>query len=224
MLHMYLITFYYIFFREYKSSSNKPALLIQLRIYTVIRTRGFNKISQLKRCANYFECEREKVYFKFEKEFRRIITWLAFRDNMYRDRLYIVQCILVDASFAGSATKYDCRKKLGEAPKSAGNRGSRSAEFERSLTRNLNYSLRKSVSTSNTLAPIEYPWGIRQTFQPITKPPCTPGTMDNTFRATPQRQLTSSLNRRYKDSCDEDSNISSFKLGKLVLPQLHSNA
>lgn len=33
----------------------------------------------------------------------------------------------------------------------------------RSLTRNLNYSLRKSVSTFNTLAPIGYPWGIRRT-------------------------------------------------------------
>ncbi|KAL0100799.1 hypothetical protein PUN28_019287 [Cardiocondyla obscurior] len=66
-------------------------------------------------------------------------------------------------------------KKLGEAPKSVGNRGSRSAEFERSLTRNLNYSLRKSVSTSNTLAPEQ--WIIP-------------------FRATPPRQLTSPLNSR----------------------------
>lgn len=60
------------------------------------------------------------------------------------------------------------------------------AEFERSLTRNLNYSLRKSVSTSNTLALIGIPMGhspdISADYQ---TPPCTPGTMDNTFPATP---------------------------------------
>jgi len=106
--------------------------------------------------------------FKLEKEIRRVITRSASRNHtyIYRNRLTYG----VDALFAGPATKWDRRKKLGEAPKSVRNRGSRSAEFERSLTRNLNYSLRKRVSTSNTLAPMGYPWGIRQTFQPITKP------------------------------------------------------
>lgn len=76
-----------------------------------------------------------------------------------------------------------------------GNHESRSAEFGRSLTRNLNYSLRESVSTSRAFAPM---WGRRgapmgQTSRPITRslwsypssPPPLPSPaaiMDNIFR------------------------------------------